>query len=183
MLPAKKALRDQFIRVRNSLTAEEQAEKSARAAERIAGLREYETASVILVYRAMPGELDLQPLVRHPASSGKRFAYPVCVSRTEMKAMVPGAWRQGSFGIMEPDPACSEEVSPEDIALVICPGVAFDARHTRLGMGGGYYDRFLPACRNALVIMAAFEAQRAPLLPRDETDIPMHRIVTESCVF
>lgn len=183
MLPAKKALREQYLRARNSLSPEERAEKSARAAELIACLREYETASLILVYRALPGELDLQPLLRHPASSGKRFAYPVCVNRTEMKAMVPGAWRRGSFGIMEPDPSCSETVSPEDISLVVCPGVAFDARHTRLGMGGGYYDRFLPGCRRALVIMAAFEAQRAALLPRDETDFPMHRIVTESCAF
>ena len=50
-------------------------------------------------------------------------------------------------------------------------------------MGGGFYDRFLPQCRNAAVIMAAFEVQRADCLPREPEDIPMDRIVTEDAVY
>ncbi len=179
----KKELRERFRRARGMLTAQEQAEKSARITERIAGTREFREASTVLLYRAVPGEPDLQTLVRHPASSGKRFAYPACVSRTEMKALVPGGWREGSFHIQEPDPERSEEVLPGEIGLVICPGVAFDSRGTRLGMGGGYYDRFLPKCTNAVILLAAFEAQHAENLPREETDVPMDRIVTEEAVY
>ena len=179
----KKELRRKFRQAREALTAEEAAEKSARIAGRIAGMREFREASTVLLYRAVPGEPDLQALIRHPASAGKRFAFPVCVSRTEMKAMVPGGWRQGMFRIPEPDPESSEETAPGGIDLAICPGVAFDSRGTRLGMGGGYYDRFLPECGNAAVILAAFEAQRAECLPREETDIPMDGIVTEEAVY
>ena len=179
----KKDLRRQFRQVRKTMTAEEAKEKSVRIAGRIAGIPEYRNATTVLIYRAADGEADLQTLAEHPASSGKRFAYPVCVSRTEMKAMIPGGWRQGKFNIPEPDPECSESVAPEEIDLAICPGVAFDSRNTRLGMGGGFYDRFLPECVNALVIMAAFETQRANRLPREETDIAMDRIVTEEAVY
>ena len=87
------------------------------------------------------------------------------------------------FRIPEPDPDSSEETAPGGIDLAICPGVAFDGRGTRLGMGGGYYDRFLPECGNAAVILAAFEAQHAECLPREETDIPMDWIVTEEAVY
>ena len=183
VLPDKKALRAQYIALRKGLSAAEREEKSARAAERIAGLPEYRNASAVLVYDAMPGELDLRPLLRHPASAGKRFAFPVCVRPTEMKAMVPGRWRRGAFGILEPDPDGSEELPPERLDLVICPGVAFDEYRTRLGMGGGYYDRFLPACKNAPAVMAAFEVQHAAFLPREASDVPMSRIVTEDAVY
>ena len=100
-----------------------------------------------------------------------------------MRALEPGGWIRGRFGIPEPDPETSREVPPEEIDLAVCPGAAFDAAGTRLGMGGGYYDRFLPECGNAAVILAAFEAQRAECLPREETDIPMDWIVTEEAVY
>jgi len=179
----KKALREHFSRLRSGMSAKERAEKAARIAGRIAALPEYRSASAVLIYAALPGEVDLQPLADHPASAGKRFAYPVCVSRTDMKAMIPGGWKRGAFGIREPDPACSEDIPPEDLDLVICPGVAFEETGTRLGMGGGYYDRFLPRCTRAKFIMAAFEAQHAGTLPREGTDIRMDRIVTEDAVY
>ena len=183
LMPEKKALREHFSRLRAGLAAGERAEKAACIADRIADLPEYRNASVLLIYAALPGEVDLQPLADHPASAGKRLAYPVCVSRTDMKAMIPGGWRCGAYGIREPDPACSEDVPPEDLDLVICPGLAFDETGTRLGMGGGYYDRFLPRCARARVIMAAFEAQHAAILPREGTDVRMDRIVTEDAVY
>lgn len=179
---AKKDLRGHCLGLRAALSESERAEKSRLAAGRIAGLPEYRAASLVMIYRATPEELDLQPLTVHPASAGKRFAYPVCLSRTEMAAMIPGGWRRGSFGIWEPDPACSETVAPEQLDLVICPGAAFDSGQTRLGMGGGYYDRFLPRCTRALIWMAAFDIQYVRRLPREATDIVMQKIITESCV-
>lgn len=180
---SKKALRERYILARKSLTPEERAEKSEQVCRAIASMPEYKEASVIMLYHGMPGELDIQPLVRHPASLGKHFVYPVCLSRTEMAAMIPGGWREGAFGIHEPDPALSRVVAPEEIDLVVCPGVAFDSEGTRLGMGRGFYDRFLPACKKALVILAAFEAQHAEKLERGETDYMMDRVVTESAVY
>ena len=135
-----------------------------------------------MLYRAVRGELSVDTLPALPASAGKRFAYPRCVSTTEMEAFIPGTWETGAFGIPEPSEASSVRVPPEEIDLVVCPGTAFDRRGTRLGMGGGYYDRFLPECVNAVFVMAAFENQRAPVLPRSLTDVPMDLIVTEDAV-
>ena len=99
-----------------------------------------------------------------------------------MEARIPGRWEPGAFGIPEPAADASEAVPPGEIDLVICPGTAFDDLGTRLGMGGGYYDRFLPKCVNAVFLMAAFEAQRAASLPRSGLDVPMDLIVTEAAV-
>ena len=180
----KKALRKKYLRARRALPPEARAEKSARIAERIAALPEFIAARTVLIYSALPDEADLRFLTAHPAAAGKDFLYPVCLNAGEMAAMRPGSWREGAFGIREPDPASSRAVLPEEIDLVVCPGAAFDADGTRLGMGGGYYDRFLPRCEGAAVIMAAFEVQRAAeKLPRDGHDIPVGRIITEDGVY
>jgi 5-formyltetrahydrofolate cyclo-ligase len=84
---------------------------------------------------------------------------------------------------LEPDPERSEETAPEEIDLVICPGVAFDREKRRLGMGGGYYDRFLPLCRKAAVILAAFEEQRAEEVLAEPEDIAMDYVATDRKVY
>lgn len=172
------ALRKEYLEIRRSLSPAERAAESLRAAERIAALAEFRRARTVMLYRPVREELSLDSLPQLPASAGKRFVYPRCLSRTEMAALQPGSWTVGAFGIPEPDPASSLPVSPDEIDLVICPGAAFDERGTRLGMGGGCYDRFLPQCVNASFVMAAFEAQCAPFLPRSETDVPMEMAVT-----
>ena len=50
-------------------------------------------------------------------------------------------------------------------------------------MGGGYYDRFLPRCRHAVIIMAAFEEQRVEKVPADSLDVPVAIVVTEDNIY
>ena len=179
----RKKLRKEFLGKRNLLSVSEIEEKSAQAALRITSLPAFAQAKTILLYCHIRSELSLDALLTHPASAGKRFAYPLCVSETELRPFIPGTWKTGAFGIPEPDPACSEEILPEELDLVICPGVAFDTNCRRLGMGGGYYDRFLPKCKNAAIVMAAFEAQHAACIPSDVWDVPMDMVITEENIY
>ena len=61
------------------------------------------------------------------------------------------------------------------------PGVAFDVRGTRLGFGGGYYDRLLalPMARAALTVGLAYAFQVLPQLPAAAWDRPVDVLVTE----
>ena len=68
---------------------------------------------------------------------------------------------------------------PEEIDLVVCPCSGFDEDRNRLGMGGGFYDRYLPKCEKAAKIAVAFEAQKIPEVPMDEWDIPVEAVFTE----
>ena len=78
-----------------------------------------------------------------------------------------------------PDPARSEEVDPAELDLVLCPCTAYDGEGHRLGMGGGYYDRFLPRCVNAVTAAVAFEKQRAGHVPMDGYDRGVDMVITE----
>ena len=176
-------VRKQAVRARGSLSPVEREEKSRRVAERIAALPEVRAAHTVMLYRAVRGELSLDALPSLPAAAGKRFVYPRCISGTDMIAMLPGGWEPGAFGIPEPAETSSETVPPGEIDLVVCPGTAFDDRGTRLGMGAGYYDRFLPECVNASVAMAAFEIQHIPSLPVSPQDVPLDLAVTEENLY
>lgn len=175
---ARRALRQKHIRIREEMTPAEREAYSLRATERIVSLPEFRRAATVMIYRAVGGEMSLDRLPEHPAAAGKQFVYPRCFGRGEMAAMIPRGWQRGAFGIPEPGEG-SERVAPEEIDLVICPGTAFDDRGGRLGMGGGYYDRFLPGCVRAVFLMAAYENQREDVLDLEETDVRMNLIVTE----
>lgn len=176
-------LRRAGIAERNSLGPELRYARSAAACERIANSPVFAGAETVMIYNSVRGELSLEALTTHPASEGKRFVYPVCVSRTEMQAYAPGAWQTGTLGIQEPVPALSRRIDPERIDLVICPCTVFDVRCRRIGMGAGYYDRFLPLCARASVIAVAFEAQKAHHIPARPWDRPVDAVFTEGSVY
>ncbi len=93
--------------------------------------------------------------------------------------------RPYSLGIREPkselrtDP--SRQAEPDELALILLPGLGFDLSGGRLGRGGGYYDRFLsrvPA--NVPRVGLAFECQLLERIPMQPHDQKVDWIVTEN---
>ncbi len=74
--------------------------------------------------------------------------------------------------------AHTERIRPEDIDLLIVPGVAFTRSGDRIGYGGGYYDRFIPLCTKADVMALAFEEQILPELPVEKHDLRIAHLIT-----
>lgn len=178
-------LRKKKIQAREALTPEERERLSGQLIQNLVATKEFQSAKTVLVYRGTRGEVRLDTLFTMPDAQGKRFAYPLCVSKTEMLALIPreDAWAQGSFGIWEPVPERSDLVMPEEIDLVVCPCTAFDEQGNRMGMGGGYYDRYLPKCVHARILAVAFECQKAARIPAAVWDKPMELVVTEKAVY
>jgi 5-formyltetrahydrofolate cyclo-ligase len=102
---------------------------------------------------------------------------------TGMDELVVGKWK-----ILEPprerwgEPG--KEVEPEDLDLVMVPGVGFDRKGARMGNGQGYYDRLLERVRpDAPLIALAYECQMFPELVVGLHDIYMDKVITERAVY
>lgn len=181
----RKSLRSSAIKARDSLTEEERVEKSSMICKKIAELPEYKNARNVFIYKWVRGEVKLDELEAGGTyfDPEKVFLYPLCIDDGIMLAIKPGegenAWVSGAFNIKEPVKDEGEVISPDKIDLVLCPLTGFDDDLNRLGMGGGYYDRFLPMCINAVKIGVAFEVQRLSQIPAEPHDIRMDMIITE----
>jgi len=179
-------IRSEKINARNSLSGEERKEFSLRIVDKLVNSEIFQKAETVMLYRFVKGEVQLNELENVARMQGKRLVYPLCINKTEMIALSPeekASWKRGAFGIEEPDPEKSVIVDPLKIDLVICPCTAFDCDCNRIGMGGGYYDRFLPKCKNATVIAVAFEVQKISAILNRAWDIPMKYIITEDCIY
>ena len=71
----------------------------------------------------------------------------------------------------------------DQLDLVLVPCTAFDAVCRRVGMGKGYYDRYLPRCKNAAKIGIAFEVQRVDRAAVDEHDQRLDAYATERGIY
>ena len=179
----RKELRKSKIQARNSLSPEERERLSAIISDRIASSEIFKNAETVLIYRATKGEVRLDALEKADEAAGKRLVYPLCISDSEMISLLPedeNAWKPGYFGIMEPVREKSAEIPPEEIDLVICPCTVFDEDCGRMGMGAGFYDRYLAKCVNAHIAAVAFEVQKADPIPMEPWDKPMEMVFTEA---
>ena len=88
-------------------------------------------------------------------------------------------WRKGGHGIQEPFAA--PVASPEELRVIVVPGVAFDAQGGRLGHGRGHFDRLL-AESGAVLVGLCFESHLVDTVPMESHDIRMDVVVTEKRV-
>jgi len=95
----------------------------------------------------------------------------------------PGDLTSGTWGILEPKADRVRPVDPQEIDLVVVPGVSFDPNGNRLGYGGGFYDRFLLRTKPDTTFVAlAFELQIRDDVHPEEHDHPVHYVITEDRV-
>lgn len=67
--------------------------------------------------------------------------------------------------------------------LILLPLLGFDRRGNRIGMGGGYYDRYLSKFtgnNRPRLIGLAFNNQQVESIPCEKFDIPIDGILTET---
>ena len=142
-------------------------------------------AQTILLYAAFGSEADLSALAEKAQAQGKTLAYPVCGEAYSLTAAVPGpdGWEVGQYGIRTPILSRSEILLPEALDLILVPCTAFDADCFRVGMGKGYYDRYLPRCTRAVKIGIALEVQRVPRAAVDAHDQRLDAFVTERGIY
>ena len=139
----------------------------------------YQAATSVGVYLAAENEIPTEPLIASALTAGRRLYVPRGAEAPTLVRWDPGAsLRRAHGGVQEP-----LEGVPGDLevpAIILLPVVAWDYTGTRLGRGGGFYDRLLVRLDPRVVrVGLAYEFQMFPELPRDPWDVSMHYVITE----
>ena len=175
MKDLKAAMRRDLRALRRSLTPTERSEQAAAA---VTILRDLVGDAPLVSYLAMSTELDLARLHEARWATGR----PVWLPRVVGEGLVwhpvrdPADCRPGAFGVLEPDLYRVRHAPLPPDAVMLVPGVAFDARGGRLGQGAGFYDRAL-ANHPGLTIGVGFTCQEVPAVPCEAHDQPVHHVV------
>jgi 5-formyltetrahydrofolate cyclo-ligase len=184
----KKQLREQAHANRNAQADKD--ELSRVILDRFTALPEYAAARVVMYYVDVRSEVRTRHYLPEALRHDKTIIVPYCVDGelelfhlTSMDELSVGMYK-----ILEPRPELrnlpEKRFRPEQLDLVMVPGVAFDRSGARMGHGFGYYDKLLQHARaDAPLIALAFECQLFPEIPTQAHDIFMDRIITEKAVY
>ena len=176
---AKTQLRSHIRNSRRALTAQAVGAASRDVAKRLAEL--IRPDDVVGFFAGVGGEITVGP---ETVPVG-RAAFPRVASKTEIHfhevARTPTT--PGAFGI--PEPSQDEPtLEPEDLDVLLVPGLAFTQSGDRLGQGGGYYDRLMPRLRDdAKRVGLCHGWQVVETLPTHPHDVRVTHIVTENETF
>jgi len=178
---AKATLRVTARAARAALDCGERAEAAEAAARHFFESIALEKSDVVAAYWRIRDELDCQPILIKLMDSNQTVVLPVVLGPDEPLDL--RVWEQGAslyeagFGTLAP----SDLAPRAEPDIVLMPLLAFDNRGTRLGYGGGYYDRTLASMKKRpKLIGLAYSAQEFERLPRDAHDVPLDAVVTEA---
>ena len=179
----KKQLRAELLAKRRQLDKDIISMKSAEMAHQLYNWPLYQKAKVIMLFLSMPDEPQMLSIIEHAWRQGKT----VCVPHMRQQFGLMDAGQidsmddlvQGRLNIMVPDPRKLNVVDPNSIDLIVVPAVAYDDKGHRLGMGAGYYDRFIPHAHHAVLIGAIWSSQIVDSVPVEQFDQSVHYLLSE----
>lgn len=177
----RRRLRPEGESARLALLLAEQAEQVVRA-----GRGRASAPATVAVYVSLPGEPGTGPLRERLRGLGHRVLLPVLRDDLDLDWVLDG-------GRPEADPLrpAGPRLGPDAVTgcdVVLLPALAVDASGTRLGQGGGSYDRSLSRLDVALaagvgrpLLLAVVhdeELLEGRVLPRQPHDVPVDGALT-----
>lgn len=173
-------MRREFLSKRAAIPRAERDFVSREVVKKFLATEIFRTSEIIMAYVSTPDELQLTELLAECLLQGKILAVPFIAGKGIIRAVqVPtlDALETDVFDI----PTVKRQqifIEPAQIDCVIVPGAAFDIHGGRLGLGGGYYDRFLPQAVNAVKVALAYDFQLVDALPTEAHDAGVNIILT-----
>lgn len=141
----------------------------------------------VALYLASPNEADLSPWVESVQASGLQLFAPVVGAQVGQMDFYPietdTLIRQGRLGLREPVVQRDDRpIDPDKLDVALVPLLGFDDHGQRLGMGGGFYDRYFSSAeQRPWIVGIAYDIQRLEKsLPSEPWDVMLDAVVTET---
>lgn len=187
-------LRREKQTARRAMTEEARAEAAENIAHRLLSSDPLRRATHVGCYLAWGAEVDTSAIIEHLWAHNKTCYLPVLVPSHQNRLwFVPfypdTVLKKNQYGIFEPKPTKRNRARPQKLDAVMVPLVAFDQHGTRIGMGGGYYDRTLAFRRTRtawlkpVLVGLAYECQKTAVIASNPWDVRLDAIVTERTIY
>jgi 5-formyltetrahydrofolate cyclo-ligase len=176
----KAQIRSKILKRLKTQKEEDRNRKSIFIKDKLLRNKVFKKAKIIMFYVAFGGEVKTEEMIREAKKIGKVICVPIC--KKDKETMQPAILKdhaklkKGSNGVLEP--VTTTLVKPEDLDLIIVPGLAFDKKGNRLGRGKGCYDRFLiKLSKNTTSVGLAFDFQILPRIPITSHDVSVKKVI------
>lgn len=175
----------------NRRNQENKDELSETIVSKFMALSEFKNAGTVLFYVDVRAEVRTRHAFQAALATGKKIIVPWCNAEGELELFHMESvdeLSEGMYSILEPKADLrhlpEKVIRPEEIDLIMVPGVGFDERGGRTGHGKGYYDKLLEHARpDCALIALAFDCQMFSEIPMQSHDIFMDKVITESAVY
>ena len=184
----KKSLRKEILAKRNIMDAIEKEEKDRKILDEFYESNYYREAKNIFIYISYDSEVNTKGIIKKALRDNKKIYVP----RTEFKTRLMDAVEitslnnliESEYGILEPSVE-EPHIDPNEIDLIVVPGVAFDRNGGRMGYGAGFYDRYFKKInednmKKVIKLALAYDFQILEKIPMNEQDVPVNYIITET---
>lgn len=183
----KKQIRREKLKIRREMTIEEKSNYDKIIKDKFFESSFYKESENIFIYISYDSEINTKDIIMRAIKEGKKIYVP----RTEFSTKLMNAVRienfdnlvESRYGILEPK---KDEpfIDPNDLDLIVVPGVAFDKNGGRVGYGAGYYDRYFKRINNEnkskiIKLVLAYDFQLIDKVPTDEEDVLIDAVMTE----
>lgn len=179
----KKEIRVLALKRREALSVKDVLEKSREIMFHLEDQQKFKASSHILFYHSHQNEVSTLQLIEKYLKT-KHIYLPRVKEGNDfdvVKIENLNLTKKNKYGI--PEPIIKNDPSFEmPLDLIILPGVAFGMNGGRIGMGKGYYDRFLNHHKRVFKIALAYEIQIFDEVPEEPYDERVDMIITEKRV-
>ena len=134
----------------------------------------------MLLYYGVGQEVATAGLIQTLLDQGKTVCLPKCLPEYQMEARAITSLEDlvpDQYDIPAPKDGCPV-VAREELDLILVPGLCFDSRGSRLGQGGGYYDRYLEDYEGVTIGLCREDFFQVNL-PREPLDAWVRFVLTE----
>ncbi|BDR59001.1 5-formyltetrahydrofolate cyclo-ligase [Xylocopilactobacillus apicola] len=180
----KKEIRQIQISKLQNLPADERITQATQIFANFKNTKNFQQAKNIAMFWSTELELPTHEFINE-IKTHKHVYLPVVAPQHQLifRKFVSEATMQTNRGIDEPTPD-SPTISPNDLDLIVVPGLIFSRTKYRIGFGGGYYDRFLAKYDNfstALSFKEQFVSD--PTWEIDSFDRPVKQLITPNAIY
>ena len=183
-METKNVIRKILLQRRRLLSEEEHSHNTNIITQKVLSTKEFEECENLLIYSSYDTEVGTKQIMEEAWKRSKNVFCPRVLADYQMEFFCISSFeelKEGYKGIREP---AGSDLFTGMHALMILPMTGFDVLKNRLGYGKGYYDRYLSRKKEIVTMGIAFQCQQwEKVLPVNEFDIPLGKIITEKNIY